>query len=557
MNWWKKYRKSQQFKNVILFLAVMAIAASLRLYNLNLVPPSLSHDEVAIAYNAYSIMTTGRDEYGQRFPILFRSYDDYKLPAMVYATIPSIYLFGLNEWGVRIPSAVFGILTVAIFYLLCREWFRYDRSLSKNSDFQYAPHLISLFLAISPWHINFSRQSFESNGAVLFLVAGTYGLFVFQRNRKGLIITVLSWAVALYFYYSVRVIIPFLTITFIIINRKQLIKNLKLVILCFIIGLIMLWPILPKLVSAEGLARIKMVSVTNDAWYLATQTDFSRRIAANPTFISKIIFNRRLVLITSMARNYLLNIEPRHVFLTGTVNMGLQYPWELPLILVGLVYLLRRRNKNDCLILTWLLVTPLIGALSTNQPNALRTLPNAPPFAFLAGLGCIRVMMHLEDKKRLFMAILAVVILLSVRQFADTYFIYTPRTNARSFADGNKQMVAYVKSIYSGYDRIFISGYMWRPYIFVLFYWPFPPQLYQNGGQRDAFANFLFGKASWDNSGLDLESGSFDIKSLKHGRTLLILSPAEFDRFKSNLQQITTINGRFTENVYIAAEFKD
>ena len=98
-----------------LFLIVL-FAAALRFWNLTGVPPSLSHDEVAIGYNAYSVLNTGKDEYGVSFPLLFRSFDDYKLPGMIYASIPTIKIFGLNELGVRFPSAFFGTFSVFLFF---------------------------------------------------------------------------------------------------------------------------------------------------------------------------------------------------------------------------------------------------------------------------------------------------------------------------------------------------------------------------------------------------------------------------------------------------------
>ena len=43
---------------------------------------------------AYSILKTGRDEYGSPFPLLFRSFDDYKAPIPVYLLVPVFKFFG-------------------------------------------------------------------------------------------------------------------------------------------------------------------------------------------------------------------------------------------------------------------------------------------------------------------------------------------------------------------------------------------------------------------------------------------------------------------------------
>ena len=84
-------------KQYFFLIIIICVGIFFRFYNITTVPPSLSHDETAIAYNAYSLLKTGKDEYGVTFPLLFRSFDDYKLPGMVYSTVPFVALFGKSE----------------------------------------------------------------------------------------------------------------------------------------------------------------------------------------------------------------------------------------------------------------------------------------------------------------------------------------------------------------------------------------------------------------------------------------------------------------------------
>ena len=109
-------------KKIILFI-IIAIAAFLRFYNISSVPPSASLDETSIGYNAYSILKTGADEYGTKFPILLRAYDDWRPALYVYLVIPFIKLFGLNVLAVRLPSVILSVLTVVATYFLTRKMF--------------------------------------------------------------------------------------------------------------------------------------------------------------------------------------------------------------------------------------------------------------------------------------------------------------------------------------------------------------------------------------------------------------------------------------------------
>src|SRR4030042_267830 len=91
----------------ILFL-ILCAAVALRFYQLGSVPASPDWDEVALGYNAYSILKTGRDEYGTFLPLSIRSYDDYKPPLYTYLTVPSVALFGLSAFWARVALPGFG-----------------------------------------------------------------------------------------------------------------------------------------------------------------------------------------------------------------------------------------------------------------------------------------------------------------------------------------------------------------------------------------------------------------------------------------------------------------
>ena len=89
--------------------AILILAALLRLPYLNSHMPSLYGDEIAIGYNAYSIVKTGRDEFGHFLPLQFQSWGDQKNPVYIYA-VALVQLFtGPTPASVRIPSALAGI----------------------------------------------------------------------------------------------------------------------------------------------------------------------------------------------------------------------------------------------------------------------------------------------------------------------------------------------------------------------------------------------------------------------------------------------------------------
>src|SRR3989344_2523195 len=107
--------------NILLFSLILFIAVFLRFYQLSNIPPSLNWDEVSIGYNAYSIFKTAKDEWGNFLPLSFRAFGDYKLPFYIYLDIPFVFLFGLNELAVRLPSVLSGIGVVILTFFILKE----------------------------------------------------------------------------------------------------------------------------------------------------------------------------------------------------------------------------------------------------------------------------------------------------------------------------------------------------------------------------------------------------------------------------------------------------
>lgn len=546
--------------NKLILLSILFLGAVLRFIYLSDVPPSLSHDEVAIGYNAWSILKTGRDEYGHKFPLLFQSFDDYKLPGMVYSTIPSLAIFGLNEIGVRFPSAFFGTTAIIVFYFLLKELLGNQTvGLSKKIKVEKAA-IISVFFAFSIWHINFSRQSFESNGALFFFMLGVLFLLRFLRFKKDILWSSIFFAVSLYFYYHVRIIIPSVLLAFLITYRKNVFTNFRTVLIACFIGISVLVPILPSMLSNGGFARISTVSVVNDTLYIQKQDKYSRIIADNDTLYNRILYNRRIALIQTMIDNYIKNLSPRYIFLDGTGPLGLLFLFELPFFLFGFFVLFRIQSSIKWIFIVWFLSTLVVGALTTDQPNPLRTLPNAPMFALLSGLGFVGILDFIKNYnyKIAFTIFIGVVFLISFIQFARIYFVSYPRQNSLHFGDGYKQIVKYLMMHQENYERIYISGFYWRPYIFTLFWSKYDPSTYQNVGSKDHFGKYYFGKAMWDKEGIFYGDKDVNFYQLSQGQhALFMLSPSEFSAHEDSLRKIAIIDGKYVKEVFIAAELKN
>ena len=78
----------KKYLTPILLIIISLLSIGLFLYKMNVSPPALNADEAANAYDAYSILKTGKDQYGNTMPLRFKSFGDYN------------YLFNLLSYSV-------------------------------------------------------------------------------------------------------------------------------------------------------------------------------------------------------------------------------------------------------------------------------------------------------------------------------------------------------------------------------------------------------------------------------------------------------------------------
>src|SRR3989344_4204702 len=534
-------------KPTYFLIIVILLSALLRFINLSTMPPSLSWDEVSFGYNAWSILKTGKDEYGTPYPFLFRAFDEYKQPGLVYLTVVSEAIFGLNEFAVRFPVAISGVGIVIYLYLI-----------GKKLVHEKFGILFAFLGAINPWLINFSRQGFESTVSLFFVTVGIYYLLNFKQRGRNFLISASLIAISTYFYHATRIITPIILAAFAFAYRKELLKQKKEVFQGFIIGLIVLIPLFIFAFSNQGLSRLNQVLLTDDVVYIQKQERYAQKILENNNaWWARIVYNRRRAFAETATINYFRNIHPVHVFQSGTISAGLLYQWELPFFLFGLYYLIKEKKKWKWIVLTWLIIHPLAGAFTKDQPNVLRTLIGAPPMIMTSALG-VWWIYHVLTNYRLklvFAGVLALVIVYFSYQFLYNYFVTAPETRAVDFGDGHKQLAAYLQSEQENYDMIWVTGDYWRPYIHLLFHLSVDPEFYQQSGTRDGFGKFRIGNADWDTEGIDLQKVSLDELIKPDSKTLFVLSPKEYQHHVSTGQTFTTtttINGLYARYVFYA-----
>lgn len=471
-------------------LFIVLIAGLLRFWQLGNIPAGPNWDEAAIGYNGWSVWQTRRDEWLERLPISFRSFGDYKAPLAIYANGLFTSLLGLNVWVIRLPFALSGVLGVVCFYYLISNLLALKQKQKSYSSSKWLAVIGSATLAISPWHILFSRVGFESGLALTEVILATTLLLLSVQKKwprwqvSGLQITSgLIFASTFYTYHSAKVMVPiFLIFLLFLLQRSKLlsIKHGFLYLSGIIVAII---PFILDSLLGEGLAR-------------ASVTIFAQKLSFPD-------------LITTFVQNILAHLNPKFLVMGqadsirhSIGSMGVLFPSTVFLAIIGFISSLRgRRTFIWQLSLIWMVAGLVPAIIGVEVPHPNRALLALPGFILLALLGLDHltkiIFSFVKPNRKIQIALICLLVVVEITQlslFLHQYFGTYARQSSSSFQDGYTEMFAEVWSYYDGnngkhsVDQIVITSEYGQPYIYALLTRKISTLQYHNG----ALINFLF-----------------------------------------------------------------
>ena len=542
--------KNQDYnsKAKIVLLLIILLAGFLRFWRLDQHPAGLNADEAAIGYNAYSLIRTGKDEHGNSWPIHFKSFGDYKPGLYFYLVLPFVKMLGLNIWAVRLPSAIFGVLGVLGIYLLAKNMFSprqpacagrlpnpsgLESSTRRVSPWRGVPLLSALLLAISPWHLHFSRGGWEANAGTLLMLIGVFGVFRGFRETKWLVVGGLWLVASLYTYHSARVIVPLLGLGLVLIYRKELVARLsgrggKWLLSSGLIVFILLIPLARDFLGPAGASRFSGVGIFADQgpfWRVNEQRGEHQNWNS---FWVRILHNRLISYGLSFLENWMDHFHGEFLFLSGdpivrsrVPETGQLYLAEIPFVVLGIWFLLKTKTKSSQFVFWWLAIAPVAAALTFQTPHALRAHNMVIPLTIITAYGLGSVLRGLErrrakggkrDKKRLVVLLTSCSVVLLVWNFArylHQYYVHYPQNYPEAWEYGFEELVDYIGDVQGQYEQIYVTDKYDQPYILFLFYLRYPPERFQREvvlTPRDkfgfstvrSFGKFHFEEIDWE-----------------------------------------------------------
>lgn len=386
-------------KSLLVLLGIILLAGVLRFYNISSLPNGLHWDEQDTGYQAYSVIHTGRDYFGNPLPVIFHSFADFRTPVFIYSAVPSVYVFGLTPFAVRLPSAIFGVLSVLLIYYLANLMFPGNRLGCTSLNIG---HLASFVLAISPWHIQYGRQSVECNVMLFFILLGLITFYKSLKNSSWFWLSGLSFGLAVASYSPAKFFVPLLVLCLIWIYKIFPIKFL------IIVGLISL-PFVYDGAFGQSATRFHDVSILTDPT-IASAVDYERQysntargqtgVGQSPDFLDKLTYNKFTNVFGTFTNNYLDVFSTQYLFTRGDQELRhspnenaigqFHMPDILPFILglFALASLAFVSRKVSWVMGFWFVIGPVASALTRGGgAHAARTFLMLPAFVLTISLG--------------------------------------------------------------------------------------------------------------------------------------------------------------------------
>lgn len=397
-----------------------------RLYKISEIPSSVYWDEASIGYNAYSVLTTGKDEWGETLPLHFRAFGEFKLPVYVYSVLVTESAFGLTAFAVRLPSVIFGLLSIIGLYFVVLK-LTSQKSISLLSSFLFS---------ITPWFFIFSRTGYEAVSGLAFFIWAIYFLIKSFTENKYFIFSTLLFIGSAYSYNSFRILTPIvlgISLLYFLMKRKY-----SIIFVSAFLLLLGVSPLYKLYKEDSGLSRLQAVGSKD------------------------------------VAKNYIKNFSPKYLFLAGDSNPRSQMPntgqlfyLDALFLILGSLYILKSKDLKLYSIFALLLISVIPAAITKENPHALRSILMSPLLSVLSAFGIYSLS---KSYKFLMWGIIGIYILF----FGNYFYKFINNYNDLSKSDWQYEY----KEIFENQKEGCISDQYAQPYIFGLYYGKVDPNYF-------------------------------------------------------------------------------
>lgn len=413
-------------------------------------------DERDLILSALALAQTGKDLYGNVYPLIFSRISPQSPLIGMYWVVPIIRMLHITQ---PISVKILYILPTLFFPVLV---FEFVSLLTKKKGLSF---LTAVMVSFTPWYYHISRLGVEAHLAYFFCLIGLV-LYIKHKKWQGLIFIILSY----FSYYGLRpfllVAIPYIELY----NHSQhgnlQWKKLTISLLIFCAVFISVFFLGSRFENTQARSNTEVIFLNREK--LSLETDFLRQISSAPFTLRKFFDNKATVITHTITNNLFKGLDVSYLFATGDYVAiysnqitGQFFPFLAVFFIMGLSYLAIKK-RWDYFFVAGFAVLGLVSSLinSYSLTFSIRSIFSLIGIGFIIALGVVYGYEVLTRKWKITLAVsLLALYALSSINFGYKYLfqnynvinsIYNEeeRYIAR-FADTKKVSVVFVPNIHS------------------------------------------------------------------------------------------------------------
>lgn len=442
-----------------LLVLVTLAALGLRVHRLTELPAGFFCDEAGNGFNTACLLYAGRDETGARLPLYVWSFGtSYKNPVFLYSAMLPMAALGPTELAVRLTAALWGTATVLAMFCLGRALMGPLTGL-----------VAALLLAVCPWHLHFSRIGFELIAFPFFFTCALTCLVRWTQGRRTLGQAAVLFGLCLYTYVPAKLFVPLFLAGIALLYWRALRARwreslLAAALLAVTVAPVAIFDLVHHGRAGSYFERTTLLGLEASPWALARRFVENYAEFFSPGFLFE-ASNDRII---------------RH----SVGEHGELYPFMAPLLVLGVLVALLRRDRALRLPLLWLALYPVAAALMNEIPSASRGFIGAAAFCLVAALGAGGVLRlaALVSRRRavvwglqgVLLAAGLAVLVPAARAYWSLYSEVYPTYSAKEYTGfqfGHRRVLEVFRERYDDFDlELLTTRRSNQPDIFLRFY---------------------------------------------------------------------------------------
>lgn len=437
----------KEYKGEVFLFFIFMIGSFVRLFAIGRFPNALNVDEASSGYDAFSLMKWGVDRDGNSYPVYLYAWGSGQSVLYSYLMIPVIAVTGLTEYGIRLPMAIIGVISLYVFYYLIKNIF----------DNKKYGIIATAFFAICPWHIMKSRWGMECNiFPDLILLASLLLVLGLKKKKTGLqVLAFVVLAISSYSYGTSYLFLPVFVLGTLgyLIYKKEL--TVKKSIIYLLVMFVLCIPIIVYIfINTFGLEQITIGKVTIPKLlvnrYDEVSTVFSGNIFEN--CVNNLLETLRILILQNDKLEW--NAIPQY---------GLFYLISIVFFVIGLRACVKKYKKNNFnqIMNIWMISAIVLCAFCVANINRINIIMIPCIYYIVVGL-----FEFLTKYKQLTVCIAVIYVVLFI-EFMYSY-VNKDYNKYYTFTSGVEDVVDYCKSF--DVDNIYCKYSFKEPFMYFMFY---------------------------------------------------------------------------------------